>query len=41
MHCMEYFREGNIIVVSCGRNDALENKVLGDLWILKLRNLEW
>ena len=41
MHGMEYYRDGNILVLYCGRNDTTEEKILDDFWILKLSTLEW
>jgi len=42
MHCMEYFEKSNIIIIAGGRNDQLQTeKVMSDIWILKLSNLEW
>ena len=39
---MDYYREGNFIVIAGGRNDSIpQDKILNDLWILKLNNLEW
>ncbi|CDW72708.1 kelch motif family protein [Stylonychia lemnae] len=43
MHSMEFYQEGNFIVIAGGRNDALETSkiILDDIWILKLNSLEW
>lgn len=41
-HAMEYFRDSNVLVIAGGRNDQLhQERVLNDIWILKLNNLEW
>ena len=39
---MEFYKEGNLIVIAGGRNDQLHpEKVLNDIWVLKLSSLEW
>lgn len=39
---MDYYKDGNMLVVAGGRNDSLpQEKVLNDIWVLKLSNLEW
>lgn len=41
---MNFYRDGNIMTVFCGRNDNETNKhniILDDIWILKIINLEW
>ncbi len=41
-HSMDYFAKGNVIVIAGGRNDQMQpEKVLNDIWVLKLNNLEW
>jgi Rab9 effector protein with kelch motifs len=41
-HAMEYYRGSNVIIIAGGRNDQLHNeRVLNDVWILKVNNLEW
>ena len=42
MHQMEFYKEGNFVMVIGGRNDSdVENSVLDDIWLLYLNNLEW
>ena len=43
MHSMDFYSEGNFLIISGGRNDALEQSkiILDDIWILKLNSLEW
>lgn len=42
MHTLEYYPEGNLVVMAGGRNEQLPNdKILNDLWVLKLNSLEW
>ena len=42
MHSMDYYRDGNYLIVCGGRNDSIpQDKILNDLWLLKLNNLEW
>jgi len=39
---MDYFKESNVIIVAGGRNDQIpQDKVLNDIWVLKMNNLEW
>lgn len=42
MHSMDLYRDGNLLVIAGGRNDSIpQDKILNDVWILKLHNLEW
>ena len=41
MHTMTYFQEKSLITIAGGRNDQLSNIVLGDLWVLRLDDLEY
>ena len=42
MHSMDYFKDANALVICGGRNDQLPSeKILNDIWLLKLNNLEW
>ena len=42
MHSLEYYAEGNLVVMAGGRNEQLPNdKILNDIWVLKLNSLEW
>eukprot|EP00347_Sterkiella_histriomuscorum_P003273 403364919 len=53
MHSMDYYKQGNLLVIVGGRNDQLHDYqitslqqsysqyILDDIWILKLSNLEW
>lgn len=41
MHTMTYFQEKSLVTISGGRNDQLSNIVLGDLWVLRLDDLEY
>ena len=39
---MEYYKEGNVLVIAGGRNDQLHpEKILNDIWVLRLNSLEW
>jgi hypothetical protein len=40
---MDFYSEGNFLIIAGGRNDALEASkiILDDIWILKLNSLEW
>ena len=41
MHTMTYYQEKSLITIAGGRNDQLSNIVLGDLWVLRLDDLEY
>ena len=41
MHTMTYFQDKSLITITGGRNDQLSNIILGDLWVLKLDDLEY
>lgn len=41
MHSMTYYQEKSLITITGGRNDQLSNIVLGDLWVLRLDDLEY
>lgn len=42
MHTMTYFKERSLVTIAGGRNDQLSSSiVLGDLWTLRLDELEW
>lgn len=41
MHTMTYYQEKSLVTISGGRNDQLSNIVLGDLWVLRLDDLEY
>ena len=41
MHTMTYFKDRSLITIAGGRNDKLSNIVLGDLWVLRLDDLEY
>ena len=38
---MTYYRDGNLVTISGGRNDKLGGIVLADLWVLRLYDLEY
>ena len=38
---MTYFQEKSLVTICGGRNDQLSNIVLGDLWVLRLDDLEY
>lgn len=39
---MEFYKEGNFVIIVGGRNDAdVEKSVLDDMWLLHVNNLEW
>ena len=38
---MTYFQERSLVTISGGRNDKLGQIVLGDLWVLRLDDLEY
>ena len=40
-HTVNFFEEGNILIVYGGRNDMSEDYALGDMFILDLGKLEW
>ena len=41
MHSMTYIKGRAIITICGGRNDRLRSVVLGDLWVLRLDNLQY
>lgn len=41
MHTMTYFQEKSLVTIAGGRNDQLSSIVLGDLWIIRLDDLEY
>ena len=41
MHTMTYFKDRSLITIAGGRNDKLSHIVLGDLWVLRLDDLEY
>jgi hypothetical protein len=38
MHSMDYYKDGNFLILVGGRNDKLAENIMGNLWILKLNN---
>ena len=41
MHTMTYYQEKSLVTIAGGRNDQLSSIVLGDLWIIRLDDLEY
>ena len=41
MHSMEYYGQGNVLVVCGGRNDQSKEAILSDMWVLHIDSLIW
>jgi hypothetical protein len=41
MHSMNFYEEGNFLIIYGGRNDFLDSNAFNDIHILELKRLEW
>lgn len=41
LHTMNFYEEGNFLIIYGGRNDNIESSALNDIFLLELQKLEW
>jgi hypothetical protein len=41
LHSMNFYEEGNFLIIYGGRNDNIESSALNDIYLLELQKLEW